>query len=238
MSLKKVIETARNELGVTENPPGSNRVKYWDDYDPSFQGQPWCVAFLWWVFQQAGERMSFFGGGKTASCGTLLRWYREQGLTVPVEDVQPGDIVILNFSGTQDTQHCGLVVDKHLMWKHGVTVEDIMRDNWTYQEIITIEGNTSSSDGSQSNGGMVCEKTRYPSQVIGVCRPQYKPDDPQPVDDVTGHWAKASIEWAMEKGLIKGYPDGSFKPNNPLTRAEACAILERFYELLWDNDMR
>ena len=71
MSLSKVLEIARGELGVCESPPGSNRVKYWEDYDPAYQGQPWCVAFLWWVFQQAGERMSFFGGGKTASCGTL-----------------------------------------------------------------------------------------------------------------------------------------------------------------------
>lgn len=29
MSLSKVLEVARGELGVTENPPGSNRVKYW-----------------------------------------------------------------------------------------------------------------------------------------------------------------------------------------------------------------
>lgn len=226
MSLSKVIEIAKKELGVTESPPGSNRVKYWDDYDKSFQGQPWCVAFLWWVFNTAGERMAFFGGGKTASCGTLLRWYKEQGLTVPEDQVQPGDIVILDFTGRKrDTAHCGIVT-KTWWGPDG------------FDRFETIEGNTSPSDGSQSNGGMVCEKTRYPSQIVGVCRPQYKADDPQPVDDVSGHWAKGSIEWAKEKGLIKGYPDGSFKPNNPLTRAGACAILERFYELLWEDDMR
>lgn len=68
MSLSKVIEAARGELGYTESPPGSNRTKYWESYDPKMQGQPWCVAFLWWCFAQAGERMAFFGGGKTASC--------------------------------------------------------------------------------------------------------------------------------------------------------------------------
>ena len=169
--------------------------------------------------------MAFFGGGKTASCSMLLRWYREQGLTVPVSEVQVGDIVILNFHGTKDTEHCGLVTCVYDS-DDGISFVD------------TVEGNTSSSNGSQSNGGMVCAKTRYPSQIVAVCRPQYKADDPQPVDDVSGHWAKGSIEWATEKGLIKGYPDGSFKPNNPLTRAEACAILERFYELLWEDDMR
>ena len=237
MSLSKVIEIARGELGYTESPV--NRTKYWQDYDPSFQGQSWCVAFLWWVFQQAGERMAFFGGGKTASCSMLLRWYKEQGLTVPVSEVQVGDIVILNFHGTQDTEHCGLVVDKYLMWKHGATVEDIMRDDWTYQEIKTIEGNTTpGEEGSQDNGGCVALKTRYPAQIVAVCRPPYKPDDPQPVDDVTGHWYTPAVEWAREKGLIKNYPDGSFKPNNPLTRAEACAMFERFYQLLWEDDLR
>ena len=221
-----MIAVAEGEVGYTESPPNSNRVKYWDIFGPEWQGQPWCCAFLAWVFNTAGERMAFFGGGRTASCGMLLRWYREQGMTVPVEDVRVGDIVILNFHNTKDTEHCGLV-----------TTVDRVAVTRKLLQVQTIEGNTS-VNGSQDNGGMVAEKTRYPSQIVGVCRPQYKPDDPQPVDDVTGHWAKGSIEWATEKGLIKGYPDGSFKPNNPLTRAEACAILERFYELLWKNDMR
>ena len=215
MSLSKVIETAKLELGVTENPPGSNRVKYWDAYDPKTQGQPWCVCFLWWVFQQAGERMAFFGGGKTASCSVLLRWYKEQGLTVPVEDVQVGDIVILNFHGTKDTEHCGLVTEVN---RWAVTRE--------LMQIQTIEGNTS-VNGSQDNGGMVAEKTRYPSQIVAVCRPQYKPDDPKPVDDVSGHWAEESIRWCMEHGLMKGYPDGSFGPDKPVTRAEIATILKR-----------
>ena len=226
MSLSKVLETARGELGVCESPPGSNRVKYWDAYDPKMQYQPWCVAFLWWVFQQAGERMAFFGGGKTASCGMLLRWYREQGLTVPVEDVQVGDIALLNFNGKGTPDHCGLVTEVN---RWAVTRE--------LMQIQTIEGNTS-VNGSQDNGGMVAEKTRYPSQIVGVCRPTYKADDPQPVDDVTGHWFTPSVEWAREKGLIKNYPDGSFKPNQPITRAEACVMFERFYQLLWEDDLR
>lgn len=40
MSQSKVIEIARGELVVCESPPGSNRVKYWDEYDPKYQGKP------------------------------------------------------------------------------------------------------------------------------------------------------------------------------------------------------
>ena len=224
MSLSKVIETARADLGYTENPPGSNMTKYGEAY--GMNGQPWCVMALWYWFNQAGERMAFFGGGKTASCGTLLRWYKEQGLTVPEDQVQPGDIVILDFTGRKlDTAHCGIVT-KTWWGPHGL------------DRIETIEGNTANGSGSQSDGGCVCAKMRYPSQLTGICRPQYKPDDPQPVDDVSGHWFTPSVEWAKEKGLIKNYPDGSFKPDQPITRAEMCVMLERFYQLLWEDDMR
>ena len=209
MSLSKVIEIARADLGYTENPPGSNRTKYWDAYDPKMQGQPWCVAFLWWVFAESGERMAFFGGGKTASCGVLLRWYREQGLTVPVSEVQEGDIVILNFHGTQDTEHCGLV-------------ELVLPGGWAVG-IRTIEGNTSPSDGSQSNGGMVCEKTRYPSQIVAVCRPQYKEEEF--ISDYEGRWSERAIKEALHDGVLNGYPDGSFQPTKQVTREE----LAQFY---------
>ena len=213
MSMNKVLELARAELGYTENPPGSNRTKYWEAYAPKMQGQPWCVAFLWWCFDKAGERMAFFGGGRTASCSMLLRWYREQGLTVPVEDVQAGDIVLLNFHGGKDPEHCGLV-------------EFVLPGGWVVG-IRTIEGNTSTSDGSQSNGGWVALKTRYPSQIVAVCRPQYKPEESEVVDDITGHWAEKPIRRCMERGLLKGYPDGSFQPNKPVTRAELAVILDR-----------
>ena len=221
MSLSKVIEVARGELGQTENPAGSNMTKYgfWYGVD----GVPWCVIFLCWLFNQAGERMAFFGGGRTASCSTLLRWYREQGLTVPVEDVQTGDIVLMNFHGKSDPEHCGLVVET---W-HRKTGELTFVD--------TIEGNTSPSDGSQSNGGMVCLKSRYPSQIVAVCRPQYQTEEPAPVDDWSNHHAAEAIRWGIEMGLIQGYPDGSMRPDEPMPMWRALTILKRYHERMEES---
>lgn len=210
MSLSRVLDTARGEIGYGESPPGSNRTKYGAEF--GLDGVPWCVIFLWWVFRKAGEAAAFFAGARTASCGTLLRWYREQGLTVPVELVQPGDIVILNFHGTQDTEHCGIVTETPR--QNGQTV------------IYTIEGNTSVA-GSQDAGGRVMAKLRHPSQVVAVLRPQYKPEEPQTIDDITNHWAEPSIRRAIDKGLMQGYPDGSWKPEQPVTRAELAVILDR-----------
>lgn len=216
MSMSKVMELAREELGQHEDPAGSNLTKYgfWYGVD----GVPWCVIFLCWLFNQAGERMAFFGGGRTASCSVLLRWYREQGLTVDVSEVQEGDIVLLNFNGKGTPDHCGLVTGK----------SDIINlSTGKPYSVWTIEGNTAPSDGSQSNGGMVCEKTRYPSQIVDVCRPQYKPEEPEHIDDITGHWAEKAIRRCIERGLLKGYPDGSFQPDKPVTRAELAVILDR-----------
>ena len=208
MSAEAVIAVAREELGYTEAPKDSNMTKYGQEY--GMNGQPWCVMFLWWCFRQAGEYKAFFGGGKTASCKLLRDWYMAMGQVVPVEDAQPGDIVILNFSGTRDTEHCGIVVE----------VDGYL--------VTTIEGNTTPGlEGSQDNGGNVAKKVRMAYQIVAVCRPKYKEEPMPKKDDLTGHWEEAACRKAEEKGVMKGYPDGSWAPDKTLTRAELATVLDR-----------
>ena len=45
--------------------------------------------------------------------------------------------------------------------------------------------------------------------------------------DIENHWAKDSIIKAENKGAVMGDPDGSFRPNEPITRAEFVAVLDR-----------
>lgn len=214
MPANDVIKTAVSQLGYTESPPGSNRVKYWDDYGAGWQGQPWCVVFLWWCFQHAGKKMAFFAGAKTASCGTLYRWYQAQGLTVPVYDVKPGDLVFMNFHGGTQPEHVGLA--------ESVTSTPL--------QVTTIEGNTSPGlEGSQENGGCVARKIRYRTQIVGVARPKYKETE-MPKTDYDKHWAVKDIDWCIERGLMTGYPDGSFQPDQPVTRAEMAVIIRRIIE--------
>lgn len=206
MSIEKVIRAAEAELGKTEYPANSNLTPYGQAY--GVNGVPWCVIFLWDCFRRAGEGKAFFGGAKTASCGQLLYWYDAMGQTVPVEEIQPGDIVILNFSGTKDTEHCGLVTR-------------VMGAG----RFRTIEGNTTpGEEGSQDNGGSVAQKTRFTVNVVGVCRPVYTPDKPL---DYKGHWAEEAIEYVKGKGYMVGYPDGDFHPDDNVTRAQIAEIIWR-----------
>ena len=48
-----------------------------------------------------------------------------------------------------------------------------------------------------------------------------------PFSDVGSHWARASIDAIFSAGHITGYPDGTFRPNNNVNRAEAAAIIIR-----------
>ena len=49
----------------------------------------------------------------------------------------------------------------------------------------------------------------------------------QPYPDVTSdRWSANKIQWAKENTIVKGYPDGSFKPGTPVTRAELITVLQ------------
>lgn len=50
-------------------------------------------------------------------------------------------------------------------------------------------------------------------------------------NDIDGHWAEEVIEKWQDLGYVSGYPDKSFKPDNPITRAELSKILVSAFEL-------
>lgn len=50
-------------------------------------------------------------------------------------------------------------------------------------------------------------------------------------NDLEGHWAQQDIERAAGMGFVNGYPDGSFRPQNHVTRAEFAVMIARAMEL-------
>ncbi len=242
----RLISVAKSYLGYTESPPNSNMTKFGERY--GLNGQPWCVIAIWAWFQEAGLSELFCGGNRAADCGTLRRWYQERGQTVPVENVQPGDILILNFSGTDLAEHCGIVVETLI--KNGKKI------------IRTVEGNTSPGEegmeGSQDNGGCVALKTRYPYQAVDVIRPLYYEEAAEKAEEETvsleqfkqlmkeyraelqdnnaSNWSEDARQWAVETGIIQGGGLLNGKPNymwqDLLTREQFVTTLYRFTKLM------
>lgn len=155
MTADKILAIAKKEIGTKENPAGSNRVKYNTDYygrAVTGSAYPWCCAFVWWVFKQAGASDLFYGGKKTAYCPTLLDYYKKKGQTV-AGDYKPGDIVFFNFSGGTKAAHVGIC------------------KAWDGTNITTIDGNTGTTN--EANGGAVMERKRHKKYIVGVARPAF-----------------------------------------------------------------
>jgi hypothetical protein len=56
------------------------------------------------------------------------------------------------------------------------------------------------------------------------------------LDDISGHWAENEINKWVEKGIVKGYGDGTFGPENTITRAEFTALLARIFNFIKSSD--
>jgi hypothetical protein len=65
-----------------------------------------------------------------------------------------------------------------------------------------------------------------------------KPDTPEPkviLNDIAGHWAENAIRDLVGSGAINGYPDGSFRPDQPISRAEFATVLVKSLRLPVNN---
>ena len=54
--------------------------------------------------------------------------------------------------------------------------------------------------------------------------------------DIVSHWAKNEISAASNNGWITGYPDGTFRPDNKITRAEAMTLVNRVLKRLPETE--
>lgn len=187
---KDPLKIAAGELGNTEYPPGSNKVKYNTWYwgqEVGGKDYPWCMAFVQWCFAQAGLPLPH----KTASCSNLLSWYRKFQPERVVRDPKPRDIIIFNFGHTGIVEGVGVGKDAGY--------------------ILAIEGNTSAGEaGSQSNGGGVFRRKRSKSLVTAYIRPfehyDFEEDDMviyKTLNDVPV-WYKPSVKKAVDKGALNG----------------------------------
>ena len=61
-------------------------------------------------------------------------------------------------------------------------------------------------------------------------------------DVVAGAWYEKAVLWATANNIVNGYPDGSFGPDNSITRQEMAAILYRYaqfkeYDMTAEDDL-
>ncbi|HEY9607535.1 MAG TPA: family 10 glycosylhydrolase [Allocoleopsis sp.] len=50
-----------------------------------------------------------------------------------------------------------------------------------------------------------------------------------PFSDIQNHWAGLFIQALAQRGIVSGFPDGTFRPNNSMTRAEFAAVITKAF---------
>ncbi len=84
--------------------------------------------------------------------------------------------------------------------------------------------------GSSSSGGK-SKVAVSPYAPVEIVTPQSPSGESTLFTDIGSHWAKAEIEALSNKGVISGYPDGSFMPDKSVTRAEFVKLITLAFEL-------
>ena len=162
--IDKLIQIANAEVGYLEKSSNSqldsktanagtaNYTKYWRDIKPEYQGQPWCACFVTWCFTKAfgkDNAQKLLKHYPYVYCPTMANLFTLNA------NPKVGDIVIFKHNGT--FTHTGIVT--------GV--------NGDY--FTTIEGNTNGGSTIIANGGGVCRKGYYNSNLPGTkfCTPDW-----------------------------------------------------------------
>ncbi|MFT9846638.1 S-layer homology domain-containing protein [Aneurinibacillus sp. REN35] len=114
-----------------------------------------------------------------------------------------------------------------------VTAED--GTTKTYK--LTLYRAYASSGGSGGGGGS--SSSTVPVPPTEVKQPESPKVQPSPTvfNDTEKHWAKEKIQGAVQKGLVSGYPDGSFRPNQPVTRIQWVSLLARALQLQGEEEV-
>jgi|GEM_PF-1660340 len=111
---RRLVAIASQEVGVREQPPGSNDGPRIAQYRTATHGAgvgPWCAYFVSWVGAQAGVPVGPGGRGE-GWVPNVERWGRDTGRWIPSDaatPAQPGDLIVFDRNGDGLTDHIGMV---------------------------------------------------------------------------------------------------------------------------------
>lgn len=182
MTMQTVLDTAKEYLGLSEFPGAKQNpkiVKMFADTGNSWvkdDETPWCAAFVGAVLAQCG----ITGTGKLNA-----RSYLDWGVEVPLEDAEPGDVVVFSRGNSTTQGHVAFF------------------DSWVNHSSLNVVG---------GNQGNAVTRQAYPvSRVLGVRRAAArKPVRTSPAQSTTVQASAVQISTAVGGGVAAvGALDGN-----------------------------
>ena len=115
------------------------------------------------------------------------------------------------------------------------SLSDVTRGQWFNHAVSTLSSMgivKGHNDGTFAANAPI---TRAEFAAIAARFDDKNTDTSSKFTDIASHWAKNEIGIAANKGWINGYPDGTFRPNQYITRAEAMTLVNCVLNRLPEN---
>ncbi|WP_368653046.1 S-layer homology domain-containing protein [Ornithinibacillus sp. 4-3] len=164
------------------------------------------------VIQLIGlDRMQIPRGGVFTDPGATA-WDEQDG-DLSAAIVVSGDVVNSNLSGTYQLEY--RVADRA-----GNEADPVIRTVIVYSP---------SSNDSKTISPIRTNKPDESDKPDVTDEIEADEEELQPLNltDIENHWAQEAMQQLSARGIISGYPDGTFRPDNPITRAEFLVMLMR-----------
>ena len=124
----------------------------------------------------------------------------------------------------------------------GKTFRDVSNSDWFAPYVYTLleEGTVTGMTGTTFAPGQSLTRAqlitmliyREPEDELEKCR-----NDTSFTDVSSKQWFAPYVNWAADQGFVSGYTDGTFQPNQPVSRAEAATMIARFAEISDDIEL-
>lgn len=121
-------------------------------------------------------------------------------------------------------------------WSTDNSFPDVASDRWSNNAVSTAEtaGIISGYPDGTFRPGNKITRAEFATIAAQFDSTEYTGADK--FTDISGHWASDYINRAAVRGWISGYPDGTFKPNQYITRAEAMTLINAVLDRKPDKD--
>lgn len=198
------------------------------------------VAAVEWVFVvnavEGGGGGGGRGGGGKSSTPSLVKddhfayiIGRDDGLVHPEADITRAEVATIFFRLLTDTSRADF-------WSQTNDYSDVQSHHWFNNAVSTLSNANilkGYRDGTFRPNASIT-RAEFAAMAVRFFGGEYSGEDM--FSDIMGHWAQQAINQAASMKLVEGYGDGTFCPDQVISRCEAMTIINRVLERAPDKD--
>ena len=178
----------------------------------------------------------------TSLTGLVANFEKSLGSTVKIGSTTGMDFVsgVTSLNYTSDVVVYVTSEDSSVTNRYTISVEqglhfsDIDEDDWFYDNVMDAaeNGYVSGMGDGTFQPKKATTRAQFASMIANALGYESDPDAASMFPDVAeDYWGKSAINFCVKNDILKGYDDGTFQPEKPITRQEAASILRNAFKL-------